>query len=217
MPTRLRSPSGEASHERRAARRLGVRRRRARGRLLVAPHAAGAAAEGRDRVSRRVRRRCCSRHRGARVAGPGSSAASPPGWRPSAASRSWRSSRRAGSARARCGSRSAGRILDFVASDDEGRPFALASLRGRPFLLKFFRGHWCPYCVAELRALAGARAGPRRARRRDRRRLRRGRRRDPHGPRQAWPATRPCCPTRRSRSPTSTGCATRATSRRGRA
>jgi peroxiredoxin len=31
------------------------------------------------------------------------------------------------------------------------RPFALASLRGRPFLLKFFRGHWCPYCVAELR------------------------------------------------------------------
>ncbi|MDX2171034.1 MAG: peroxiredoxin family protein [Deltaproteobacteria bacterium] len=43
------------------------------------------------------------------------------------------------------------RVLDFVASDDAGRPFALASLRGRPFLLKFFRGHWCPYCVAELR------------------------------------------------------------------
>jgi peroxiredoxin len=44
-----------------------------------------------------------------------------------------------------------GPILDFVATDDTGRPFALASLRGRPFLLKFFRGHWCPYCVAELR------------------------------------------------------------------
>ena len=44
-----------------------------------------------------------------------------------------------------------GPILDFVASDDSGRPFALASLRGRPFLVKFFRGHWCPYCVAELR------------------------------------------------------------------
>jgi len=42
-------------------------------------------------------------------------------------------------------------IIDFTASDDEGRPFALASLRGRPVLLKFFRGHWCPYCVAELR------------------------------------------------------------------
>jgi len=33
-------------------------------------------------------------------------------------------------------------IPDFTASDAEGRPFQLASLRGRPFLLKFFRGHW---------------------------------------------------------------------------
>jgi cytochrome oxidase Cu insertion factor (SCO1/SenC/PrrC family) len=31
---------------------------------------------------------------------------------------------------------------DFTALDDEGRPFALASLRGQPVLLKFFRGHW---------------------------------------------------------------------------
>ena len=44
-----------------------------------------------------------------------------------------------------------GHVLDFVATDDTGRSFALASLRGTPFLLKFFRGHWCPYCVAELR------------------------------------------------------------------
>lgn len=44
-----------------------------------------------------------------------------------------------------------GRILDVTAADDEGRPFSLANLRGRPVLLKFFRGHWCPYCVAELR------------------------------------------------------------------
>ncbi len=44
-----------------------------------------------------------------------------------------------------------GPILDFTAADDEGRPFSLAALRGRPVLLKFFRGHWCPYCVAELR------------------------------------------------------------------
>ena len=42
-------------------------------------------------------------------------------------------------------------IESFTATDDAGHPFALASLRGRPFLLKFFRGHWCPYCVAELR------------------------------------------------------------------
>jgi peroxiredoxin len=42
-------------------------------------------------------------------------------------------------------------IVPFTAVDDEGRTFNLGDLRGRPFLLKFFRGHWCPYCVAELR------------------------------------------------------------------
>jgi peroxiredoxin len=42
-------------------------------------------------------------------------------------------------------------VVDFTATDDEGRPFDLANLRGTPFLLKFFRGHWCPYCTAELR------------------------------------------------------------------
>ncbi len=44
-----------------------------------------------------------------------------------------------------------GPVVDFTACDAEGRPFALAGLRGAPVLLKFFRGHWCPYCVAELR------------------------------------------------------------------
>jgi peroxiredoxin len=44
-----------------------------------------------------------------------------------------------------------GPMLDFVAADDAGHPFDLASLRGHAVLLKFFRGHWCPYCVAELR------------------------------------------------------------------
>lgn len=43
------------------------------------------------------------------------------------------------------------RVLDFTARDADGRSFTLSSLDGRPFLLKFFRGHWCPYCVAELR------------------------------------------------------------------
>lgn len=42
-------------------------------------------------------------------------------------------------------------LLAFEALDAEGRRFATEDLRGRPFLLKFFRGHWCPYCVAELR------------------------------------------------------------------
>jgi len=44
-----------------------------------------------------------------------------------------------------------GPIIDFTATDDEDRPFDLAALRGAPVLIKFFRGHWCPYCVAELR------------------------------------------------------------------
>ena len=33
-------------------------------------------------------------------------------------------------------------IIEFTLPDHEGRPFALATLRGKPFLLKFFRGHW---------------------------------------------------------------------------
>lgn len=44
-----------------------------------------------------------------------------------------------------------GPVLSFHATDDAGEPFDLDSLRGVPFLLKFFRGHWCPYCLAELR------------------------------------------------------------------
>ncbi|HEV7734363.1 MAG TPA: peroxiredoxin family protein [Candidatus Binatia bacterium] len=44
-----------------------------------------------------------------------------------------------------------GPVVPFTATDADGRPFDTASLRGRPFLLKFFRGHWCPYCTAELR------------------------------------------------------------------
>jgi peroxiredoxin len=42
-------------------------------------------------------------------------------------------------------------VVDFGARDGAGEPFDTRRLRGTPFLLKFFRGHWCPYCVAELR------------------------------------------------------------------
>jgi peroxiredoxin len=42
-------------------------------------------------------------------------------------------------------------VIDFTTTDDHGRPFDMVRLRGRPVLLKFFRGHWCPYCVGELR------------------------------------------------------------------
>ena len=33
-------------------------------------------------------------------------------------------------------------MMTFVAPDEEGHDFDLASLTGKPYLLKFFRGHW---------------------------------------------------------------------------
>ncbi|HJP69458.1 MAG TPA: redoxin domain-containing protein [Sphingomicrobium sp.] len=43
---------------------------------------------------------------------------------------------------------------DFTVLDAHGEPFHLSDLRGTPILLKFYRGFWCPYCVAELEQLA---------------------------------------------------------------
>ncbi len=40
---------------------------------------------------------------------------------------------------------------DFSAFDSDGRAFQLSGLSGSRVLLKFFRGTWCPYCVADLR------------------------------------------------------------------
>jgi peroxiredoxin len=40
---------------------------------------------------------------------------------------------------------------DFRSFDADGRSFALSELSGSRVLLKFFRGTWCPYCVADLR------------------------------------------------------------------
>jgi peroxiredoxin len=45
--------------------------------------------------------------------------------------------------------------LDFSALDADGREFRLSDLHGSPVLLKFYRGYWCPYCVAELTELNG--------------------------------------------------------------
>jgi peroxiredoxin len=42
---------------------------------------------------------------------------------------------------------------DFTATDANGRELRLSDLRNRPVLLKFYRGFWCPYCVAELEQL----------------------------------------------------------------
>src|SRR5215472_13380206 len=42
---------------------------------------------------------------------------------------------------------------DFSVLDSDGRAFRLSDLRGSPVLVKFYRGYWCPYCVAELNQL----------------------------------------------------------------
>jgi peroxiredoxin len=42
---------------------------------------------------------------------------------------------------------------DFSGLDADGEEFRLSNLRGSPILLKFYRGYWCPYCVAELTQL----------------------------------------------------------------
>jgi peroxiredoxin len=43
---------------------------------------------------------------------------------------------------------------DFRGVDAGGHPFRLADLRGQAVLLKFFRGAWCPHCMAELKEWA---------------------------------------------------------------
>ncbi|TLP65930.1 redoxin domain-containing protein [Parasedimentitalea maritima] len=41
-------------------------------------------------------------------------------------------------------------IIPFKALTTDGTPFNSSELAGKRVLLKFFRGGWCPYCVAEL-------------------------------------------------------------------
>ena len=46
---------------------------------------------------------------------------------------------------------------DFILPDQRGRLVTLESLcRNGPVVVSFNRGHWCPYCQLELRALAAA-------------------------------------------------------------
>ncbi len=42
----------------------------------------------------------------------------------------------------------------FSATRVDGAEFDSASLRGRPALILFFRGNWCPFCVAQIREIA---------------------------------------------------------------
>jgi peroxiredoxin len=47
-----------------------------------------------------------------------------------------------------------GQILpDFHAIDTEGRPVRTVDLRGRPVLYMFYRGNWCPFCMAQVREI----------------------------------------------------------------
>ena len=47
---------------------------------------------------------------------------------------------------------------DFTLKDQDGNDFSLASQRGRKVLIVFYRGHWCPYCMAQLKDLAANKA-----------------------------------------------------------
>ena len=50
-----------------------------------------------------------------------------------------------------------GRFLpSFEAEDELGTPFRSRSLVGRPAVLLFYRGNWCPFCVAQVGELASA-------------------------------------------------------------
>src|SRR5690606_34900705 len=43
-------------------------------------------------------------------------------------------------------------VVDFSAIDSAGEVFSSKQLVGQAYVLKFYRGHWCPYCRLELKA-----------------------------------------------------------------
>ncbi len=43
---------------------------------------------------------------------------------------------------------------DFTLQDQDGNDVRLSSLLGQRVLLVFYRAHWCPYCMAQLRDIA---------------------------------------------------------------
>ena len=46
------------------------------------------------------------------------------------------------------------RLPDFELADIDGKTARSAELRGAPAVLLFYRGNWCPICMAQLRELA---------------------------------------------------------------
>ena len=47
---------------------------------------------------------------------------------------------------------------DFVLKDQDGKDFRLSDQRGSKVLIVFYRGHWCPYCMMQLKDLAANKA-----------------------------------------------------------
>ena len=47
-----------------------------------------------------------------------------------------------------------GKLPEFTLQDVNGRSFESASLAGSPAVILFYRGNWCPICMAQIRELA---------------------------------------------------------------
>jgi peroxiredoxin len=46
-------------------------------------------------------------------------------------------------------------LPDFEAEDLDGTTGRAADLRGRTVLFMFYRGNWCPFCMAQVREITG--------------------------------------------------------------
>lgn len=45
-------------------------------------------------------------------------------------------------------------LPDLELTDEDGRPVRTHDFLGQPILLMFYRGNWCPFCVAQIRELS---------------------------------------------------------------
>lgn len=43
---------------------------------------------------------------------------------------------------------------DFTLKDQDGKDFRLSDQKGSKVLIVFYRGHWCPYCMMQIKDLA---------------------------------------------------------------
>jgi len=46
-------------------------------------------------------------------------------------------------------------LPDFTLTDADGTEISSRDFRGRPVLLLFYRGNWCPFCMAQIGEIAG--------------------------------------------------------------